>query len=674
MKRSEAEKNLQKIFGFPKFYDDQWKTIERILNGERILLIEKTGYGKSLCFQYPATQFDGLTVVFSPLIALMRDQLKRLNELGIPAKCINSEQDEAENEVILREAREGKLKLLYIAPERQDNEKWIDATREMKLSMVVIDEAHCISVWGHDFRPAFRRIINLVRLLPAGFPVLATTATATTRVEEDIVRQMGERTVSIRGRLERPNFHLRVVKVESEDEKLAWIGKNIGKLPGTGVIYTGTRLNTDLYSRWLQSLGVEAVGYNAGLDGPLRKEIENGLIANRWKAVVATNALGMGIDKPDIRFIIHTQMPSSLVHYYQEIGRAGRDGLPTYLLLFFQPDDISLPIAFIEGSRPQESKYERVIKLVKKAPRTEAEIVRESNLTRNQVRTINTDLIEQRIIHEVKLGKAKKYEYRYGAPALDTAKFTELREAKFADLDHMVGYIDSEACRMKLICTHLGDADMPRCGQCDNDLHRFVRAEMDAEWRAKVDAFHGEDFPVLKLAHSRTKLLDGVAGSYYGISAIGAAIHHCKYEDGGDFPDFLLALTENAFRHQFGDTVFDLAVYVPPTESGDLVRNMAMKITAALGIPLSHGLKKIHPTEPQKVFQNSAAKSANIAGAFAFHMPGGIDGKTILLIDDIFDSGATIKEIGKLLGKLGAAHIAPLVIAKTVAGDLKANQ
>ncbi|HOS15630.1 MAG TPA: DEAD/DEAH box helicase [Bacteroidales bacterium] len=179
MNKDKAEKILQRIFKIEHFHDEQWSAIEKILKGERVLLIEKTGFGKSLCFQFPALLFKGITVVFSPLIALMRDQVKKLNALGIAAKCINSEQTAEENNQTIAEALAGNVKILYIAPERQNNEEWIEATRYMKLSMVVIDEAHCISVWGHDFRPAFKRIIHLVNLLPKGLPVLATTATAT---------------------------------------------------------------------------------------------------------------------------------------------------------------------------------------------------------------------------------------------------------------------------------------------------------------------------------------------------------------------------------------------------------------------------------------------------------------------------------------------------------------
>ncbi|MCD4694606.1 MAG: RecQ family ATP-dependent DNA helicase, partial [Bacteroidales bacterium] len=298
MTRNEAEIKLKKIFGFDKFYDEQWETIDMLLRGKRMLLIERTGYGKSLCFQFPATQFDGITVIFSPLIALMRDQVNSLNEKGIPAKHINSEQTYEENSQVIQDAINGKIKILYIAPERQENQEWIEATRRMNLSMIVIDEAHTISVWGHDFRPAFRRIINLVQLLPKELPVLATTATATKRVQADIEQQISGNLTTIRGNLLRENFNLFVIETKSEDEKLLWLAENINKLPGTGLLYTGTRINTEIYARWFDFVGINSTDYNAGLDGDTRKEIEKGLMNNKWKCVVSTNALGMGIDKP----------------------------------------------------------------------------------------------------------------------------------------------------------------------------------------------------------------------------------------------------------------------------------------------------------------------------------------------------------------------------------------
>ena len=395
--------------------------IERLLRGERILMIQRTGFGKSLCYQFPATQFPGITVVFSPLIALMRDQVKNLCNKGISAAYINSEQSFEKNQDVIQRALEGKIKILYIAPERQENEAWAETVLRMNFSMVVIDEAHTISTWGHDFRPSFRRIINIVQQLPEHIPILAVTATANKRVQYDIEQQIGGRLTTIRGNLDRPNFQLYVVKVQSEEEKMIWLADNINSLPGTGLVYTGTRVDTEIYAQWLQYVGVNAIDYNAGLDAETRTSIEKGLMENKWKCVVSTNALGMGIDKPDIRFIIHTQIPESPVHYYQEIGRAGRDGKSSVIILFYnesieQGSDVAvdsrLPLSFIEGARPSVKKYEQVISALKEEPLTVREIAKKANLKQNQVSVIRADIIEQGIVKEVLYGKSKKLEYQ----------------------------------------------------------------------------------------------------------------------------------------------------------------------------------------------------------------------------------------------------------------------
>jgi ATP-dependent DNA helicase RecQ len=670
LNREEAEMLLKRIFQIDRFYDTQWETIERILKGERVLLIEKTGFGKSLCFQFPALLFTGTTVIFSPLIALMRDQVAKLISLGISARCINSEQAPEENSLIIEEAKQGKIKILYIAPERQENSEWLEATRKMNLSMVVVDEAHCISVWGHDFRPAFRRIINLVRLLPAGMPVLATTATATKKVEADIARQMAGNMKIIRGNLMRENFRLFVIKVNSEDEKLIWLGQNLAKFPGSGILYTGTRVETEIYAKWLGFIEIPSIGYNAGLDPASRIAIEKGLMENSWKCVISTNALGMGIDKPDIRFIIHTQIPQSPVHYYQEIGRAGRDGKPAYIILFYNPEDIDLPQAFIEGSRPSISKYEKVIEAIQSELLGQMDLMRRTNLRQNQVRVIIADLVEQRIIREITLGGRKKFEYITGAPKLDSKVFELLKNSKAGDLEKMTGYVETKSSRMKYLCDFLGDSDDRAYRNCDNTGLKKIAVNVTQEWIEKLKAYREDYFPELKVETKRTKLVNGVAASYYGVSSVGSAIHRSKYENGGDFPDFLLRLTLKAFRQKFGKEEFDLVLYVPPTKSGELVKNFAIKIAQVLKVKISHELLKIRQTDEQKIFENCCLKADNVRDAFSYTNPVAIVDKNILLIDDIFDSGATVKEIGRYLTNLGANKIAPLVIARTVGGDI----
>lgn len=671
MNRRQAELQLQKLFGLEHFYDLQWQVIENLLAGKRVLFIEKTGFGKSLCFQFPATQMQGVSIVFSPLIALMRDQVRSMLEKGIRAAAINSNQGDAENDSIIADAQNNLLDVLYIAPERMENASWISAAREMKIAMVVIDEAHCISMWGQSFRPNYRRIVNLVRLLPKSFPVLATTATATSVIQSDIIEQVGSDLIPIRGQLLRSNIRLFVVPVQSEDEKFFWLATYLPKLSKTGIIYTGTQANTDIFSNWLQLLNFNSAAYSGRLDAETRMRVEANFIQNKYDCIVSTNALGMGIDKPDIRFIIHTQIPQSLIHYYQEFGRAGRDGKEAFaILLYNEEEDQKLPRSFIEGSKPSVTKYENVIAVTKKALLGRNEIIKATNLKQTQVNVILADLVDQNIINEVVHGRSKKYFFNPDAPVLDLSAFETLKKAQNQELDRMLQYTKIHSCRMQYLCNYLGDTEQMSCGICDNDKNEKMDVRVTDKLKQQLQEFRETFFPILEVETQRSNIINGVAASYYGVSNVGDALRHSKYESGGDFPDWLLRLTLKAYRKHYGSESFDLIMYVPPTESGDLVKNFAEKISLILNIPVSHKLKKKRPTSPQKVFQSGISKKDNVHGVFFYDNPVEITSKRILLVDDIFDSGYTVKEISQYLTNIGATVIAPLVIARTVGGDI----
>ncbi len=680
MKRHDAEMKLKSVFGFDSFYDNQWKTIEQLFNGRRVLLIEKTGFGKSLCFQFPATQLPGVTIVFSPLIALMRDQIKSLDRLGIAAGIINSEQTVEENKQVLSDAIEGRLKILYIAPERQENMEWMEASRRILISMIVVDEAHTISVWGHDFRPAFQRIVDIVNLQPENMPVLAITATATRRVQKDIEKQIRGNLLTIRGNLLRDNLHLFVIKTSSEEEKYIWLAENLKNMPGTGIIYTGTRQNTKLYSKWLNYCGISAKEYSAGLDAENRIEVETGFMKNRWKTVVATNALGMGIDKPDIRFIIHTQIPASPVHYYQEIGRAGRDGKQAFIILFYNcskdsngtEEDYKLPKSFIDNARPSIDKYNRVLKVIKNDILGERDIIKICNLKAGEVRTIKADLVNQKIINMVIIDRKKKYEYRYNAPELNTKEFGQLRNTKLKELDSMLDYVNTTQPRFKFLCEYLGDSidENYIFKNCDNSRHGVRKVEENPELLEKLKTFREQDYPELPCGKINKEDIIGYAASYYGVSRVGEAIHRCKYENGGDFPDFLLNKVIAMIEYKYQELKPDIILYVPSTISGNLVQNFARKIAKHFNIQLSHELKKIKNSKTQREFRNSALKKENVNGAFYLSNELAVQSRNIILIDDIYDSGATIKEIVKLLYSCGAKNVAPVCIAKTSGGDI----
>jgi ATP-dependent DNA helicase RecQ len=297
----------------------------------------------------------------------------------------------------------------------------------------------------------------------------------------------------------------------------------------------------------------------------------------------------------------------------------------------------------------------------------ERDLMRITNLKQTQIRVIKADLLEQGIIRQL---TNRKFEYIVNAPALNTKLFQDLRDAKMLDLEEMITYVETNESRMKFLCKYLGDSTARVYSGCDNTGEKKIHVIVTPEWESKLQAFRENYFPVLEFEAKGSSMVNGIAASYYGLSNVGSAIHNSKYENAGDFPDFLVRMTTKAFYKAVGKEQYDIILFVPPTVSGDLVKNFAQELSQSLKIELSSKLIKIKSTKEQKVFGNSILKSDNVRDAFAYSSPDEIENKKIIVIDDIFDSGATMKEIGRYLTEMGALKIFPLVIARTVGGDL----
>jgi len=482
----DAQSALERHFGFSRFREGQADVIEAVLAGQDVIVVMPTGGGKSLCYQLPALLFPGVTLVVSPLIALMKDQVDALNARDIAATYINSSLSYDDQLARLRGMARGQYRLVYIAPERFRNARFVEALKGCEISLFAVDEAHCISQWGHDFRPDYLRLREAADALvnSQGRPrIIALTATATPQVRSDIAAQLGLKKASgfIAG-FDRHNLTLRVEPCKSDKDRLTAAYQIVKRAKGSGIIYCSTRKAVDEVAGKLQRMGLTVGSYHAGLDEAKRSRIQDYFMAGDLDAIVATNAFGMGVDKPDIRFVTHYNLPGSIEAYYQEVGRAGRDGLPSLCTLLFNYVDTRTHEFFIEGSYPPRSVIEELYAcLLSMKLETIYLSVREL-LAR--IGTKNEIAISSALIYLEKAGHIERAQGRDQAIRMvDRAPAGELRvdwadislheAAERRKLREMVNFAYHEQCLRQFILRYFGDRRVAancRCSNCQPKL------------------------------------------------------------------------------------------------------------------------------------------------------------------------------------------------------------
>jgi ATP-dependent DNA helicase RecQ len=517
--REQCQSLLEQALGAQaRFREGQLEAIVATVDDRaRVLVVQRTGWGKSLVY-FLATRLlrdggSGPTLLISPLLSLMRDQLLMAGRLGIQARTINSANFEEWDDVE-RALRADKVDLLLISPERLGNERFRERTlglMDHAVGLFVVDEAHCISDWGHDFRPDYRRIGRLIQRLPPGVPLLATTATANNRVIADMGEQLGENLVSIRGPLTRESLRLQVIELPDQAQRLAWLAENLPQLAGSGIVYCLTVADCERVAEWLASRGIAVAAYYGPLETEERQVLEDQLRRNEVKALVATVALGMGFDKPDLGFVIHFQRPPSAIAYYQQIGRAGRELDDAAVVLLHGREDDEIANYFIETAFPREEDLRSVL----------VEIERSEGLTKSELASrINLSVTRiERCLKALELDEAIFKEgaryFRSTNPwAPERERIANVIEQRRFELERIRAFTRTDDCLMQFLAAELDDPAPEPCGRCANCAGDFVSRAVDDDILEDAVAFLRRSF---RLIEPRKRWPTGGVGEHSGV-------------------------------------------------------------------------------------------------------------------------------------------------------------
>ncbi|WP_236245643.1 ATP-dependent DNA helicase RecQ [Streptomyces sp. CC210A] len=695
--------------GTARLREDQWRAIEALVaHGRRALVVQRTGWGKSAVY-FVATALlrasgAGPTVIVSPLLALMRNQVESAVRAGIHARTINSSNPE-EWDAIQEEIAEGRVDVLLVSPERLNSlgfREEVLPRLAAAAGLLVVDEAHCISDWGHDFRPDYRRLRSMLAELPPGVPVLATTATANARVTADVAEQLGTGAgtdaLVLRGPLDRESLSLGVIRLPDAAHRLAWLADHLGELPGSGIVYTLTVAAAEEVAAYLRQCGHTVASYTGRTEDADRRRAEEDLLANRVKALVATSALGMGFDKPDLGFVVHLGSPSSPIAYYQQVGRAGRGVEHAEVLLLPGPEDEAIWQYFASVAFPPEEQVRRTLDVLAGAGRPLSLPALEPlvELRRTRLETMLKVLDVDGAVSRVKGGWTST-----GRPwSYDAERYERVARQRAAEQQAMRDYVAASGCRMEFLRRQLDDEEAAPCGRCDNCAGPRFDPKVSA---AALDLARGElRRPGVEL-EPRRMWPTGLAAVGVDLkgripageqAVTGRALGRLSDIGWGNRLRPLLA--EQATDGPVPEDVLDAVVQVladwakgpggwasggpdaPPRPAGvvtvpsrgrpELVASLGARIAAVGRMPLLGSLAYVSEEAGARISRtNSAQRLCGLHRALTVppvlaERLASADGP-VLLVDDFADSGWTLAVGARLLRRQGAPGVFPLVLA-----------
>ena len=678
--------HLQAMLGSEAtFRDGQRTAIEAVIaDGHRALVVQRTGWGKSLVYwiatRVRRDQGHGPTLIISPLLALMRNQIAMAGRLGLKAATINSgnvEEWDAIHDGLAADA----IDVLLISPERLANERF---TRDIlpsiqgSIGLFVVDEAHCISDWGHDFRPDYRRIGRILRALDASVPVLATTATANDRVVGDVAEQLGQGATVLRGPLARNSLQLDAIVLENQAERLAWLAEQLPTMPGSGIVYCLTVADTQRVATFLRSQGIDARPYNADLSTDEREALEDALVANEMKALVATVALGMGFDKPDLGFVVHYQRPGSAIAYYQQVGRAGRAVEHAFGVVLSGREDDDIAEYFMDVAFPPTANMHQILTALESG----------GSMSAGQLES-TVNLRRGRIAQALKLleldGAVARQGGRYVRTAepwaQDEERIARVVAARRSELEQMQAYMRHDGCLMAFLIRLLDDPDPASCGRCANCTGQGLpRTVDDALVRAAVSFLRRDLRSIKPRLQWAPDAVDGLTGKIKPPNAVGMALS--VYGDAGWGREVQRGrVVDRAFSRDLVDGASTAittrwrpsptpawVTCVPSASRPGLMEGFAANLAGRLELPYVAVFTVRAGTPPQAEQQNSAQQLRTVHDKLVIDGAAVLPGP-VLLVDDLVDSGWTLTVAGWLLRNHGSGDVHPFALAAATARE-----